>query len=147
MTPFRLRPAGTSSGQGHSSSLRCGRARSIALRRWGWRLARGSLWALTAGNALLLAALLLALVVPLPDRTTVPSVVVEYRDGRPAFVFLSPDDKWRLAVEVDRNDPKLVDAMVALEDQRFLRHDGVDAVAIARAAISNAAAGRVVSGA
>jgi penicillin-binding protein 1C len=84
--------------------------------------------------------------VPLPDRTTVPSVVVEYRDGRPAFVFLSPDDKWRLAVEVDRIDPKLVDALVALEDQRFWRHDGVDAVAIARAAISNAAAGRVVSG-
>ncbi len=114
--------------------------------RWVWRIARASLWALTAGNALLLAALLLAFVVPLPDRTTVPSVVVEYRDGRPAFVFLSPDDKWRLAVELDRVDPKLVDALVALEDQRFWRHDGVDAIAIARAAITNAAAGRVVSG-
>jgi hypothetical protein len=32
--------------------------------------------------------------------------VVEYRDGRPAFVFLSPDDKWRLHVTLDRVDPK-----------------------------------------
>jgi penicillin-binding protein 1C len=113
---------------------------------WAWRLARASAWALTALNALLLAGIALAFAMPLPDRTTVPSVVVEYRDGRPAFVFLSPDDKWRLPVELDRIDPKLVEALVALEDKRFWRHDGVDGIAIARAAVTNAAAGRRVSG-
>lgn len=114
--------------------------------RWVWRIARASLWALTALNALMLVLLALAYVVPLPDRAAVPSVVVEYRDGRPAFVFLSPDDKWRLPVELDRVDAKLVEALVALEDKRFWRHDGVDAIAIARAALSNVAAGHRVSG-
>lgn len=114
--------------------------------RWGWRLARAALWALTALNALALVLLALAFAVPLPDRTTVPSAVVEYRDGRPAFVFLSPDDKWRLPVELERVEPKLVEALVALEDQRFWRHDGVDGVAIGRAALTNLAAGRRVSG-
>src|SRR5262249_42737945 len=101
---------------------------------------------LTALNALLLVALALALAVPLPDRTIVPSVVVEYRDGRPAFVFLSPDDKWRLPVELGGVDPRLVDSLVALEDQRFRSHDGVAGIALVRAAISNAAAGHRVSG-
>lgn len=114
--------------------------------RWVWRLARASLWALTAVNALLLALIVLALAAPLPDRASAPSTVVEYRDGRPAFVFLSPDDKWRLPVELDRLEPKLVEALVALEDQRFWRHDGVDGIAIARAAVTNATSGRRVSG-
>jgi penicillin-binding protein 1C len=122
------------------------RLRRLLRRRWAWRLARAALWALTAGNALMLVALALALWVPLPERAAPPSVVVEYRDGRPAFVFLSPDDKWRLPVELDRVDPRLVLALVALEDQRFWRHDGVDPLAIARAAASNAASGRRVSG-
>ncbi len=114
--------------------------------RWAWRIARASLWALTAVNLLMLAGIALAFALPLPDRTTVPSAVVEYRDGRPAFVFLSPDDKWRLPVELDGVEPKLVEALVALEDKRFWSHDGVDGIAIARAAITNASAGRVVSG-
>src|SRR5262249_32799933 len=123
------------------------RLRPLRRRRvWLWRAARASLWALTALNALFLVGIALAFLVPLPDRTTVPSVVVEYRDGRPAFVFLSPDEKWRLPVELDRLDPKLVESLVALEDKRFWSHDGVDGVAIVRAAITNATAGRRVSG-
>ncbi|HWO17226.1 MAG TPA: penicillin-binding protein 1C [Kofleriaceae bacterium] len=114
--------------------------------RWVWRLARAAVWALTAVNALFLVGLVLALVLPLPERAAVPSSVVEYRDGRPAFVFLSPDDKWRLPVELDRLDPKLAQALVALEDKRFFGHDGVDGIAIARAALTNLTAGRRVSG-
>lgn len=124
---------------------RCQRVVS-ARRRWAWRLARAAAWALIGVNALFLGIAALAFALPLPARGTGPSVVVEYRDGRPAFVFLTPDDKWRLPVELDRIDPKFVESLVALEDKRFWSHDGVDAIAIGRAALSNALARRRVSG-
>ncbi|MGN6105775.1 MAG: penicillin-binding protein 1C [Kofleriaceae bacterium] len=117
-----------------------------ARRRWLWRGLRASLWTLTAVNALLLVLLVALVVVPLPAHATRSSVVVEYRDGEPAYVFLSSDDKWRLPVSLERIDPKLVEALVALEDKRFWRHDGVDPIAIARAAWTNLASGRRVSG-
>jgi penicillin-binding protein 1C len=97
-------------------------------------------------NALLLGMVALAYIVPLPDRDTGWSVVIEYRDGKPAYVFLSPDDKWRLQTELDRLDPQFVDALVALEDKRFWTHHGVDPVAVVRAAWLDLAKGRRVSG-
>ena len=106
-------------------------------------------WALagvTAVNAALLVVAVLAMAVPLPARRSDWSVAVEYRDGRPAYVFLSRDDKWRLPVALDEVDPSFVAALVALEDRRFWRHDGVDPIAIARAAITDAIHARRVSG-
>jgi penicillin-binding protein 1C len=108
-----------------------------------WRLA---LWTVTVINAGLLAVLALALAVPLPARRNDGSVAVEYRDGRPAYVFLSRDDKWRLPVTLDDVDPAFVTALVALEDKRFWRHDGVDPVAIVRAAATDVRHARRVSG-
>ncbi|HEY0986770.1 MAG TPA: transglycosylase domain-containing protein, partial [Kofleriaceae bacterium] len=102
--------------------------------------------AVTAVNAALLVVAVLAMAVPLPARRSDWSVAVEYRDGRPAYVFLSRDDKWRLPVALDDVDPSFVAALVALEDQRFWRHDGVDPIAIARAAITDAIHARRVSG-
>ncbi|HEY5926190.1 MAG TPA: transglycosylase domain-containing protein, partial [Kofleriaceae bacterium] len=84
--------------------------------------------------------------VPLPERANDWSVTVEYRDGQPAHVFLTDDEKWRLPVSLDRVDPKLVTALIALEDKRFWDHDGVDPLAVARAAWSNVTRGRRVSG-
>ena len=43
--------------------------------------------------------------------------------------------------------PLVAAAFVAAEDQRFWEHPGVDLIAVARAALSNLWAGRVVSGA
>jgi penicillin-binding protein 1C len=106
-------------------------------------------WALRAITAINVAWLVLvgsAYAVPLPDRDTGWSVVVDYRDGRPAYVFLSPDDKWRLHVTLDRIDPHFVDALIALEDKRFWSHHGVDPVAIARAAWTDLIHRRRVSG-
>ena len=40
------------------------------------------------------------------------------------------DGKVRLQVELDAVDPKLLEALVALEDKRFWDHDGVDPIAI-----------------
>src|SRR5262249_60785924 len=98
------------------------------------RVARRPLIAVTAVNAELLVVAGLAIAIPLPTRGSDWSVAVEYRDGRPAYVFLSRDDKWRLPVALDEVDPAFVAALVALEDKRFWRHDGVDPIAIVRAA-------------
>ena len=51
------------------------------------------------------AALALIWLVPLPARLAVaPSTVVEYADGSPAYVFLSPDDKVRMRADLDAID-------------------------------------------
>lgn len=51
------------------------------------------------------------------------------------------------AVQLDEVAPAMVDATIAVEDERFFRHGGVDWVAVARATLQNLAARRVVSGA
>ncbi len=60
--------------------------------------------------------------------------------------MLSDDDKFRMPVSLDRVDPAYVEALIALEDERFFSHPGVDPIAIGRAALSNMTHGRVVSG-
>lgn len=100
-------------------------------------LVRRALVAIIAVNAALLAVLALALAVPLPERRGEWSAVLEYRDGTPAYVWLARDDRWRLPVALDDVDPALVAALVALEDRRFWHHDGVDPIAIVRAAASD----------
>ncbi len=90
----------------------------------------------------------LALWLPLPERLTVAnSRVIEYRDGTTAHVFLAPDETWRVRVRLDEVDPAYVKALLALEDRRFWSHPGVDALAVGRAALTNLARGRRVSGA
>ncbi|MFY2557565.1 penicillin-binding protein 1C [Corallococcus terminator] len=85
---------------------------------------------------------------PLPSRlSSPPSVVLEYRDGTPAHVFLAPDQRWRIAAPAERIDPAYLRALLALEDKRFYSHPGVDPLAVARAAVLNVTRGRRVSGA
>ena len=110
------------------------------------RIARWALVAITALNAVALAGLALAFAAPLPVRAADWSAAVDYRDGRPAYVFLSRDDKWRLPVALDDVDPAFVTALIALEDKRFRNHDGVDPIAIARAAVTDVIHARRVSG-
>ncbi|HUL59089.1 MAG TPA: penicillin-binding protein 1C [Anaeromyxobacteraceae bacterium] len=103
--------------------------------------------AVAAAGAVLLA-LALAWVVPLPARLAAPpSVVVEFRDGEPAHVFVAPDGRWRPEVRLREIDPAYLRALLRLEDRRFRWHPGVDPVAVLRAAAGNLAAGRRVSGA
>ncbi len=86
--------------------------------------------------------------VPLPaDFLTTGSTVVTFRDGSFAHVFLSPDDKWRIAVDIDDVDPRYLQALLHLEDRNFYRHRGVDYAAVLRALVTNVREGRVVSGA
>ncbi len=106
--------------------------------------------AVVAGFCLLLAAAAMAgaWLVPLPHRLeSGPSTVVYYADGTPAHVFLSPDDKWRIAVPLEDIAPEYVKALIRFEDKRFYLHPGFDPLALARAAVGNFLGGRVVSGA
>jgi penicillin-binding protein 1C len=109
----------------------------------GWRC---SLAVVCGINGALLVVAALVIAIPLPVRRNDWSVAVEYRDGTPAHVFLSRDDKWRLPVALDEVDPRFVAALVALEDRRFYRHDGVDPIAVVRAAVTDVVHARRVSG-
>jgi penicillin-binding protein 1C len=85
---------------------------------------------------------------PLPERLSAPgSRVIEFADGSPMRVFLSPDDKWRIPVTLDEVDPDFVEALIAYEDERFMYHPGVDPISICRAIIQNASSMKVESGA
>lgn len=118
--------------------------RKAALRRSRWlRIAFGVVITANAAWLVLIGAVY---AVPLPKRSADWSITVEYRDGQPAYVFLTADEKWRLPVTLDRVDPKYVAALIALEDKRFYSHIGVDPVAIARAAWSDLIHLRRVSG-
>ncbi|MGM0555302.1 MAG: penicillin-binding protein 1C [Myxococcota bacterium] len=114
------------------------------------KLKRVPEWLRLAAAALLLAvaaAYAAAHLLPLPERLDVAdSQVVTWRDGRAAHVFLSADDKRRIPVALERVDPAYVEALIALEDERFWDHPGVDPVAVGRAALSNIQHGQVVSG-
>jgi penicillin-binding protein 1C len=97
---------------------------------------------------LCLVALCAAWLLPLPERLSQPhSVVVEYRDGMPAHVFLAPDERWRVPTVLEEVDPAYLHALLALEDKRFHWHVGVDPLAVVRAAVTNVLRGRRVSGA
>ena len=98
--------------------------------------------------ALLILLWLAAYAIPLPARIgEPPSTVVAFADGSPAYVFLSPDDRYRVAVDPEAVDPDYVEALLRFEDKRFFYHPGVDPIAVARAVFENLRAGRIVSGA
>ena len=85
---------------------------------------------------------------PLPQRLNVKdSVVVEFADGTTAHAFLGSDQRWRIPRDLSGIDPRYIEALIRLEDKRFWEHQGVDPLAIGRAAISNLTQGKVVSGA
>lgn len=76
-----------------------------------------------------------------------PSSELLDRDGKVLYAFLNDEEQWCFERRLDTISPHLIHATIAIEDQRFYRHHGVDPVAIARAAWQNLTRGRVVSGA
>ncbi len=67
--------------------------------------------------------------------------------GRPMFSIVGSDEQWRRPVGLADVSPWLIQATVAVEDERFYRHCGVDGVAVVRAIGQNVSAARIVSGA
>lgn len=80
------------------------------------------------------------------ERGRVVSVLVSDRDDRPLRAFPLDNGTWRFAADLDEIDPVFVEALLEVEDKRFWSHGGTDWVGMARAALSSAQAGRVVSG-
>jgi 1A family penicillin-binding protein len=80
----------------------------------------------------------LAEISPRPQAT-----VVFDRGGRAVFSFYA---EQRLDVPLDRVSPRVIDALLSVEDRRFYSHHGFDARRILSAAIRNLRAGRIVEG-
>ena len=75
------------------------------------------------------------------------STVVEARDGSILRAFANGEGRWRLRTTVDDVPAHYLTTLKAYEDQRFESHFGVDPIALVRAAVQNATAGQIISGA
>ena len=82
----------------------------------------------------------------LPPLLSETSVEMRDRGGDLLRVYTLRDGRWRLGAGVAQVDRGYLDMLVAYEDKRFWRHGGVDAVAMARAAVQALWNGRVISG-
>lgn len=82
---------------------------------------------------------------PLPDSLAVSAEVLD-RDGALLRAFATKDGYWRLPVNLDDVDKNFVDMLVAYEDKRFWEHEGIDPLALGRAATQLASNRRIVSG-
>ena len=80
----------------------------------------------------------------LAELTPRPQATIVYdRHGQAAFTFFQ---EQRVDVPLDRVAPAMIDALLAVEDQRFFSHRGLDPVRIAGAAWRNFRAGRITQG-
>jgi penicillin-binding protein 1C len=80
------------------------------------------------------------------ERARLSSPVALDRNGAWLRALPVEDGRWRIRADLDRVDPIFIRRLIALEDERFWLHPGVDPIAIARALASDIAAGEVVSG-
>jgi len=83
-----------------------------------------------------------------PDmaRAALSSPVALDRNGAWLRALPVESGRWRIRADLDRTDPAFVRRLLALEDERFWLHPGIDPVSIVRAGLSDLAAGHVVSG-
>ena len=120
--------------------MRRGPRASLPLRAHGKRWAGALLTAM-----LTLFALDLAFPPPLARMREVSPVVVD-RNGEWLMAFTTGAGRWRLAARLDDIDPEFRRRLIAVEDRRFWFHPGVDPLALARAGLAYARAGRVTQG-
>jgi len=96
--------------------------------------------------ALMLGAFALDLAFPPPlERLRDVSPVVLDRNGDWLVAFTT-HGRWRLAARLDEIDPEFQHRVVAIEDERFWWHPGVDPISLARATLAYARSGRVTQG-
>ncbi|MCB1358183.1 MAG: penicillin-binding protein 1C [Maritimibacter sp.] len=83
----------------------------------------------------------------LPPLLAETSVEVLDRHGELLRAYTVADGRWRLAADPAAVDPMFTDMLIAYEDKRFYRHNGVDGLALARAVAQALRHGEIVSGA
>ena len=104
------------------------------------------LWAATTASAWFLGSV----VTGLPDKISLRGVgamaqatlLLDVHD-KPAFAIFR---EQRIEVPLSRISPHLVKAIVAVEDQRFYDHSGIDLIRVAGAAVNNLREGRRAQG-
>jgi 1A family penicillin-binding protein len=80
----------------------------------------------------------------LADLAPRPQATIVYdRYGKPAFTFFV---EQRISVPLDRISPRMIDAVLSVEDRRFYSHHGMDPIRIAGAAWRNFKARRILEG-
>ncbi len=124
------------------------RRRRSWTRRLAWFCLRwtlvGAIWAAVALGAVAgYYAYQLPPIDNLTDQSRRPGVTVLAADGT---VLASYGDLYGEPVTVASLPPYVWQAVVAIEDRRFLHHFGIDPIGLVRAAWRNRAAGRVVQG-
>ena len=90
--------------------------------------------------------LLLNLIFPPKVNLKYSTLITDF-EGKVMHAFLSPDEKWRMFVELREITPTLRKAILAKEDKYFNYHFGINPVAIFRAAFNNLTKNRRTSGA
>ena len=117
-------------------------------RRWARRAAKGLvLLVVVPVLALVARAATLGLPAELREGPGSESIRFVDRDGRPLREVRADDATRARTVGLGEVSDDLVHAVLAAEDRRFFEHPGVDPVAVARAAWSDATHARIVSGA
>lgn len=125
-------------------------ARSVARTRWRRWLRRAVLTSVIAGLGATAIVVIAWFVSPFPiqllsEWPTSPRVTD--RHGEVLIATVGRDDQWRQPVPLSEMGEWLPVATIAVEDERFRAHPGVDPLAITRAVGQNLAHRRVVSGA
>jgi penicillin-binding protein 1C len=83
---------------------------------------------------------------PLAAAQQVSTTVVD-RNGKLLRAYAMADGRWRLPVDAKTDvDPGYLKLLLAYEDKRFYSHDGVDLLALSRAALQLVTRGHIVSG-
>ncbi|MBI4280645.1 penicillin-binding protein 1C [Candidatus Uhrbacteria bacterium] len=108
----------------------------------GWKI--GMVGGAVAGGMVLV--FLWAIRPVLKDPVMLGATRVFARDGTLLYEIPTPEGSGRVLITRPEIPPVLVQAVLAAEDQRFFSHQGVDVIALGRAAKDNLVARRVVGG-
>lgn len=104
------------------------------------------LWSGAVALTVVISVLALDRIFP-PPPIAERSVIITDARGQMFRAFPVEDGRWRLAADLEAIDPVFIDALIAIEDERFYQHRGVDPLAIVRASLNSLRAGEIVSGA